>query len=306
MIRVGLVTSWNDKCGISEYAKHLIDYTKDPEIQVYPVPVSIAQVLKNPVQADILQINCCGYVMGGFENAHLEHLRHRHKLLLTWHDSNPVNNRNDFTSRFDRVVVHEPNTTDGFTFIPQGAPVADVAPSFNPGYVGTSGFPLARKNLDRLADACQAAELSLFAYAPDSHHQAAEPVANDIRKRNSTAVVHTGWYPDQDIVRSLSECMAVCYPYTSWQPGPSAAAMVGIAARRPVILSRAAQFHHLFDYEEQFYWIESENPTVEQIYDALVQVKTTAMPFTPEHVYNEFRWDKVAAGYGQLYREMVQ
>lgn len=309
MIRVGLVTSYNDRCGISEYAKHLVEYTKDPDIQIEVLPLPIAQVASG--LWDIVHLNCAGYTMSGFEPACIKRLQDQgKKVLLTWHDSNPVNNRNEFTNLFDRVVVHEPDTTDGFTFIPQGAPVANDDPPalFNPGYIGTSGFPLARKNLDRLAEACQAAQLSLYAYAPDSHHQSAEPVANEIRRRNPTAVVHTGWYPDQDIIYSLSQTAAVCYPYTSWQPGPSAAAMVGIAAQRPVILSRASQFHHLFKYEEQFYWIESENPSVLDIHDMLVWVTKDVKhgtPKIPSDVYKQFRWDKVAVKYAQLYKEMI-
>lgn len=172
MINVGLITSWNDKCGISEYAAHLVQYINDPDIRLEVLPTSIHEHFKSSARFDIIHVNECGWVMNGFHQDQLFAIRARgEKTLLTCHTSHPVNSKNSLTQLFDHVVTHEAYSEDGFHHIPQGVPVYPISWIDDiKNYIATQGFPFAHKNLLPLAEACERAHFSLLAMIAESHH----------------------------------------------------------------------------------------------------------------------------------------
>lgn len=306
MIKVGLVTSWEDRCGISEYAKHVVEYSNKPgEVEVRVIPYPFEGCQNEAKDFDIIQMNECGYTCQGFTGQTILKLRDMgKKTLLTQHASNPKNNKNALSLQFDRVVIHERNTEDGFTFIPQGAVVYEPANGVIAYDVGTCGFPLGFKNNIKLAEATARLGWTLFAMLPESHHADAKQVAAQMQRANARCHVETHWQTDLEMVNKFNACKMTCFPYTNHTPGPSSAAMMGISARRPVIISRSQQFAHIFGRDDEFTFIESDNPTVSDIVEGLL--RATEKEKIPEKTYQEHRWDRVGELYRQLYKEMVQ
>lgn len=315
MIRIGLITGLTDRCGITEYAKHLYRSVLDPEIQIVPLGIAFSQVLGHqPQKYSIIQMNESGFTMAGFDQNVVFRLKEMGiKTLLTCHASNMKNNKNPLTVLFDRVVVHEKDTEDGFDYIPQGAPVnpnrlANMTRTDIDLAIGTSGFPLGFKNMQRLAEATAQLDLGMVACAPESGHVDANRVAAECRARNSRAVIHTSWMEHQQIVDILGKCLATCYPYTNYTPGPSSAAMNGVASGRPTIVSRSNQFAHLFGKTDEFTFIESADPSVDDIKAAIETVlrqRDNGMDKLPTKTYEEMNWGRCAELYIKLYKDMV-
>jgi hypothetical protein len=274
--------------------------------------MSIADFATRGGDFDIVLVNESGFVMSGFHPDQFTRIRQRGtKIVLIQHASDPIENRNPFSIMFDRVIVHERHSTEGFHFIPQGLPelppIALTEPNMN--LVGTNGFPLPHKNLPALAEAARPIGLHMMALMPKSGHAPADELAHALCTLVDPGVVtDTRWLSDSEMVYQLSGCGMVCYPYTQHTPGPSAASMLGILSRRPVILSRCSQFHHLFDYEDQFYWIESKNPQVHDIQPVLRRVKgdlANDCARYPTTVLTDYAWSNVTARYVALFREML-
>lgn len=309
MIRVGFVTSYGDRCGISEYAKNLMRYFNDPDVNITILNMTIAEAANRAQDFDIIHVNECGFVMPGFTNLDQHHARGA-KVMMTQHATNPKENRNPFSILFDQVVIHEPHAQDGFRYIPQGAPVP--GPRWgNPeisNTIGTSGFPLPHKNLPRLVSAAKAAGLRVNVLGPESHHVDANLVEQQLMSISPDTRMDKRWLTDDEVVTELSKNLANVYAYTSHTPGPSAAAFWGLASGRPLVVSRCNQFEHLFPYEDQIYFIESADPSVEQIEVTLRQVMKDFMEEKlkyPVDLLNMHRWDNCAAEYAKVYKELV-
>lgn len=316
MITVGLLTSWGTRCGISEYSKYLTEYAQAEDVVITVEDQSIASFASNRrgITYDIIHVVASGHVMGGYEPHQLDILRQQTrsgKFVLTWHDCNPVDNRNDFSNRFDRVIIFEPKTVDGFDYIPQACPVYEVvkdSPMYM-NYIGTSGFPQGRKNLLALAEAVQILHCTLYAFIPESPHADAQWVANEIRRRNPSAIIRTDWVTNDEVLSHLSKCMAVCYPYINWINGSSAAALFGASARVPIFVSRASQFDSLgkeYTEEDGVYFIESTHPTIEDIVSTFKDKFRQRQLYLPHKVYEDHRWDKVGLQYTKLYRDIMK
>lgn len=311
MIRVGLITGWSDKCGITQYGHHMKQYIRDEDIKMEVVPQSLAEAASQAARFDIMVMNESGFTMSNFNKAAVDHIKSKAKLVLILHASNPDNNENDFTKMFDAVVHHELTAKDNYIKLPQGCPVNDIRGimPFNPFTVGTNGFPLNHKNIPQLARACRETGMTLIGLLPDSHHASAGAMENNIRQTECKYHMVKEWLTDDQMIEYLADCEMVCYPYWNSTPGPSAAAMIGISSGRPVIVSRCNQFKHLFDYEDQIYFIESDAPSMEQIAQTITQVRQDILKGTerkPDKLYEQMNWSNVAKEYVKLFKGLVQ
>ena len=227
-----MLTTWGDRCGTSEHARHVLDHAVASDILIKPIQKTIGEFSAHPPREpfDIVHVNESGWILQGLEPDSIQKIKKTgSKTLLTMNASCPQNNRNPWTTQFDGVVVFEPHTTDGFYYVPIGAPVFDSPEMEKSNRIGTNGFPQERKNLLALAEACQELGLKLVAFIPESQHANAYDVANKIRERNPEALVRTDWVSDTEMLLGLSSCLATCYPYLEWYQGASSAAMAGAA-----------------------------------------------------------------------------
>jgi hypothetical protein len=307
MIRVALLTTWGDRCGTSEHARHIVEHAIDPEVAINVFTVPVAQCLGVIKGYDIVHVNESGWIMQGFRNEQIAMIQQalKCKVLLTMNASCPTNNKNPFTNLFDQVVVFEPHTSDGFAYVPIGAPVFEPLTVRKENYIGTNGFPQERKNLLNLAEACQEIGFSLMAFIPDSPHANAKEVASEIKRVNPSALTIVDWVSDEKMLHSLSRCIATCYPYIEWFQGSSSAIMAGVSARVSIIVSRASQFDFLFSRTDEVYFIEAQRPSKGDILEGLRRFEHDQEKKIPNKIYQEHRWDKVGQRYIQVYKEMM-
>lgn len=309
MITVDIVTTWGDRCGTSEHARHILEHALDPEVTVRIQAMSVHEYAKQGVKkADIVHVNESGSVLSNFEPADIGRIQSTgSQVLLTMNSSIPTNNKNPYTELFNRVVVFEPHTTDGFSYLPIGAPVWEQKSieDLDSKLIATNGFPQERKNLLNLAEACQEMGWSLVSFGPESQHADAKQVAQMIRQRNPSAITYTNWVSDGEMLSCFEKCIAACYPYLEWYQGSSSAAMVAVSARIPLIVSRSSQFDFLFPHQDEVYFIEALRPTKDEIVTAFKQFESDTVKKIPQKLYAEHRWDKVGQQYINVYKGMV-
>lgn len=310
MIKVALLTTWGPGCGTSVHAERLVQHAKDPEIEIEPITTTIGEFATYPWKQkyDIVHVNESGWILQGSQGGAIQRIKDRGaKTILTMCNPIPSNNRNPWTAQFDRVGVVEPHTTDGFDWIPIPAPVYTPPGKQREKYIGTNGFPQERKNLINLAKACNLLGYSLISFQPESQHADTHAVARQIKVFNPSARCWTHWVSDQEVLDYLSICEMTCYPYLEWMPGSSSAAMYGVSARGPVLVSRCTQFNTMFDYEDEIYFIESVRPSVEDIVQGIQKVIADGNnPRIPHFLYEKHNWDVVAQRYIQIYKDMVK
>lgn len=304
MIKVVLVTSYGHGCGTSELARNIVKYCIDPEIQITIEQRPIIQAEITKEKYDIVHLNESGHSCAGVTNEFIQELRSRGvKTLLTMNASHPENNWNPWTKSFDQVNIFEPRTTDGYNYVPLGAPVNDNTSGVpRQKLIGTNGFPQDRKNLFALAEACQSTGYSLRAYIPLSQHADSDAVASGIRERNPTAQCFTHWAKEEEIIRGFEECTAVAYPYIEWMYGASSATMFAVSARTPILVSRCIQFNFLNQRTDEVYFIESARPTTLDIIEAITKATADSFSKVPQTLYEEHRWDKVGERYAEVYK----
>jgi len=117
MTKVDLVTPWNERCGIAEYANDLVSNASDQtQFQIHCKLLPPPNVV---FPFDIVHVNHEDGLFRHWTADDIRVLRRNGKrTILTKHNSFP-HCRNNFDSAFDAVVVHE-ETNDGFFHIPHG------------------------------------------------------------------------------------------------------------------------------------------------------------------------------------------
>jgi glycosyltransferase involved in cell wall biosynthesis len=221
----------------------------------------------------------------------------RKPAVLTLHTSREGDNRSAFTYAFDRVVVHE-KTTDGFTQIPMGVPEYPNLPYVKIFSAGTAGFPFPWKGFHALAQALP--EYKLLFVGPESGHVDTFAMKSVIERDNKNAVYLTRWMDGQAVSHQLATCECSVFFYEGGNYGISGAVRMGLAAGRPVLLTRNRQFRDLFDYEDELYFIPLHSSVVD-IRKAVQQVLEDKHPKKPKRILEDMGWSKVGQQYKALY-----
>jgi glycosyltransferase involved in cell wall biosynthesis len=307
-MRVGLITTWEERCGIAEYAKNLVNsvtaLNDGVTFEVLDVRQSQAAIHAATISCDVVVFN---YEPGLYQHlpiVEMVHLLRRTQkaCILILHTSHAGDNRSVLTAPFTRVVVHE-KTQDGFVHIPMGVPapsprVRDVVPNL----VGTVGFPFPWKGFDIVAQATAKLDLMCLVIAPDSPHWDTYAVAKYLREQNPNLSVNTAWNSQEDVVEMLSQCAVNVFAYSGHPAGISGAVKLGVAAQRPLVISTCRQFRDMLEYyPEEVYVADplSVDTVVEQIQLALYTRKF------PVRMLQENAWPVVASMYRNVYLEAL-
>lgn len=298
-IRVALVTSWNTRCGIAEYAINLVSSTVGVRHEIIP---EFSQVVSRSQESEIVVLNCELGLFRTFPWHDLKTLRSQgKKILMILHNTTAGNNRSPLTDLCDAVVVHE-ETTDGFWHIPHGVPEFSRWPSSYKKCLGMAGFPFNWKGFHPAAQAAAMVGLGFKAIMPRSDHVDVEPMVKVVKETVPDAEIITDYLPEHEVIRQLAECMIVAFPYMGGATGISGAVRMGIAAQRPLVVTRDRQFRDLFKYEDEIYFVQdSLAETVKQAYNDFEM----GCESIPCKVYEETRWSKVGEMYVDVYRRLL-
>lgn len=319
-IKVALVTTWSpERCGVATYAEELITHVKqsnpDIEFEVIGRPFDVS-VVDRVRDADIVHYNHVFALFEAVKESHISTLSAMgKKTVVTWQESTS-DNRHQLTEAFDRVVVHQ-KTNDGYAHIPSGIwdiclctecwPIGSHDKYDN--FIGMAGFPFAFKHFNLGARIAHTLGMKLLAFIPASHHVDASIVAADINSICPGSTVITEFVHQTEIIHELSRCEFTMFPHDHAGGGISGSVRLGIAARRPVIISRAGRFTDLIeDYSDEFYIVNSAYPKFEEVLTTanklLVDIKS-GEERVPNRVIRKMCWARSAEAYAQVYRELM-
>lgn len=297
-MRVALVTTWNERCGIAEYAKNLVQHVTGVDFKIVARPGSISEINAQCADCDIVHINYEPGLFGFVSPTDVGSLRGQGKYtVLTLHTSHAGDNRTPFTVMFDKVVVPE-KTTEGFVCIPHGMPDApELSSHVDADLIGTCGFPFPWKGFHQVAMAAELLHKRALVIAPESGHANTEAMRQVVMQSNPSAIYVTGWATEAQIAFSLSTCAVTVFAYQGGNYGISGAVRMGLAAGRPIVLTRNRQFSDLYDYEDEIEFIDSPSP--EAVAEGVQRVLTNGK--RPKKVLADMSWSRCAELYRKVY-----
>ena len=315
-MNVWIVSTWEQPCGISEYAAYLTEAVTqaDPSIVHTPItdlhPNGVFQ--RGGEMPDLVVLNYHSALLSQWQPEHLRALKAKGiPTVCVWHDSG-VPNSDHCTSIHavaDAFGVHEPcEDLPGAHYWRQGVPALTQPPFATPWearpVVGTVGFPFGWKGFDLLCEAAAQAGWSVLLLAPNA---TAEDVQRWFALNPHLAVTQT-FLPREEVVARLAGCDATAFCYNAANTGTSGAIRQGIAARKPVIASRFPFGRQFRDLQADplaaraITWVE---PSLEAVVAALSQVKIAPIDAGMVALAEQDSWKGLGVKYSQLYRELV-
>ena len=317
-VNVWIVTTWNQPCGISEFAAYLTEAVTqaDPSIVHTPItdlhPNGVFQ--RGGEMPDLVVLNYHSALLSQWQPEHLRALKAKGiPTVCVWHDSGVPNSDHckSIHAVADAFVVHEPcEDLPGARYWRQGVPdwptYHTTDSGMRPPTVGSVGFPFAWKNFDLLCEAANIAGWCVMLLAPTATD---EDIARWRRLLPWTQLtVERSFLPRKEVVYNLSQCDATAFLYNTHNTGTSGAIRQGIAARKPVIASRfpfGRQFRDLHAdplAARAITWVE---PSLEKVVAALSQVRIAPIDAGMVALAEQDSWKGLGVKYAALYKELA-
>lgn len=272
-MKVRLVTTWNQPCGIAEHSAMLKEAVEaaDPSIEITPDYGALDPFALDITGADVLHLNYHAALHSRYTPDVIAEIQRETRLpvVVTYHDTigeiSPAELRASGDHRLDRLeqlsqiadalVVHESceglGIDDGedHHYWRMGVP-APLSPLQrlplawrDQPILGSIGFPFPWKNVEQLALITRRIGWALLLIAPG----VTPAQADEWRRLNPDVTIFPAFLPRAHALSLLSACDATAFPYTGGGTGQSGAILQGIAARKPVIaLSTCRQFRALY------------------------------------------------------------
>jgi hypothetical protein len=316
-MKVLLVTTWGEPCGIAEHSAMLKEAVEaaDPDIQVFPNSDLLDPALLDDGRGiDILHLNYQAALHSRWTSAQIAFLRTTGmKVVVTYHDSGVPNSDHckAIIDAADAAVVHEPfddlpaEKTHywrmGVPEAPQRYRLFRASPGHRP-VLGTIGFPFGWKNYSALIRGADAAGWNVLLLAPTaSKEQIAEWL-----DCSDHIFVRAQFLPREEAVQWLAGCDATAFTYVTHNTGQSGAILLGIAARKPVFALRTCrQFRALYADpigRLAIRWIDNFDDLAKE----LRALPLTGKPDKPTVALAEQEsWAHLGKKYAALYRSLV-
>lgn len=311
MIKVGIVTTLApEACGHRVYAEELMQSVTDPDIEFKHIgrPFNFNSVVERIKDCDVVHWNHSWQLHSDLKPEHIQHFKSMgKKTVCTWHESH-TENRSALTVAFDAVVVHQ-KTVDGFIHIPVG--IWDMPLPQQPitDFIGVVGFPFDYKNYPVAARVARTCGARLLAFLPEAVHGDVRKVVGEIQRYCPNASIRTDFVPQAEIIQAFSQCLFTMFPYSHTGSGIGGSVRLGIAARRPVVISNVVRFGDLLeDYKDEFYVIPDAYPTYEStmpVIDVLRNDIATGTARVPNRVIADQSLQRTASMYTQLYKSLL-
>lgn len=265
-MKVLFVTSPNERCGIREYGRMLLEeLAGDNEVEVEECTNPDSFTLGLP-KCDIIHVNHHAALHSSWTAERVkEYQKAGYVVTVTQHDTFEKleimleRGMPDFRVA-NGLVVHEEvegletGGLDNRHVIHQGVlPAPSNCMISYREMLGVFGFDFPWKNFDLAARAAREAGWALRIISPGMSLARQE----EIRAINPMAVISTGWLSARDVVSILGRCTATAFLYSTGNSGTSGAIRLGIAARRPMVAFRSRQNRDL-ENESAIRWVENE------------------------------------------------
>lgn len=325
-MRVSLVTTWDQPCGIAEHSAYLVEALRDADghrpAGSAPFLIEVVNdlhpdaVLDAPERPDVLHLNYHAALHSQWEPVHVRAAQAKGmKVAITYHDSGVPSTEQcrRLHAVADAFVVHEPvEDLPGALVWRQGVPdwqqpyALDTGrPHFHRPVVGTVGFPFGWKNYDLLCEAARAVDWGVLLIAPT----ATDAQIAGWKKIHPLVDVRRSFLPREKVIGLLTGCDATAFAYANINAGTSGAVRQGLAARKPVIASaveHCRQFRDLaLAYPEAgcpIHWVE---PSLDGLTRTLRQIPIQRVDAGIVAAAYADRWSLQGERYAALYRSLV-
>ncbi len=323
-MKIGLCTNWDEHCAVAEYAKDLtknvLAVTQDTfnlEFKIVTPPLTFESVLERVADCDIIHYNYCAHAYQHMDPAAWYQFRGQGKpVLMTFHESSDwwarklaKNGVADILICHDRLRDGMPQP-DNVRVINFGVPEVDVKDVKVERQIGTFGCAFPWKGLIPLAYACGRNRVKLYALLsePDSEQG---KIGWEYLKKEMMDLCEVefemGWKSQIEVVRKLASCAAIAFPFDERAPiqGISASVRYGLAARRPLVLTRFAHFSDLYDYDSDIYWVGKTGVDLTDTINYALFDADSGFSRIPKRATDFMSWTLSAIKYVDLYREVM-
>lgn len=330
-MRVALVSTWDQPCGIAEHAAYLKAAVEQADTRSGAVieGARALEVVPMPKWLDPRQVN--GPTAAAFDLIHLNYHAALHSrwtadeilrirqfaripVTVTYHDSGVPNSDQckAVCAAADAFVVHEPydDLEGNGRYWRMGVPGWQGEVAFPRGWdqwhndrpiLGTVGFPFPWKNYDELARVTAEVGWALYLIAPTA-------TADDARRwvdLSPHLLIENGFLGRTQVVQTLAACDATAFCYTCANTGQSGAILQGIAARKAVIAFRTCrQMRSLWEdplASQAIRWCETFDHVTWQLRNLAIERVCPPIVALAE----QDSWVGLGQKYAQLFRELV-
>lgn len=205
------------------------------------------------------------------------------------------------------VTAHEPMAVSNLkvVYIPMG--VHDVAlpryKSNGQAVIGSAGFPFAWKRYDFVAEVARRLNVKCRMVLPFYEGEDEGYVTGIEKQLGSLAEIHREWMTVEGVIQVLATNTVNLFLYNDTMPGAregqSASVRMGIAAKRPLVLSTSGKFRTLYDYPDELYFTPTLDEACKATQDILDNLSTARHP---KRILDDMNWEKV----GTLYRDLIE
>jgi hypothetical protein len=324
-LKVALITSWPPEiCGIASNAVNIVKH-KEPDVEyriiegsAWAYPFTDEQVREESKDCDIVHLSYERNLHAGLTpNVFHELRRMGKKTVITYHNVWPDDHQDDdMLEAFDVVVSQDPKSPErsGFFYIPQGVMEVETVPDSKVEMkIGSAGFPTFFKGGHIMAQVAKELHLGMLLFAPASIHANSEGLTREVRARVPDAEIVHDFLPQEVIARRLSECVVTTWLYGSHagQSGISGSVRLGLAAKRPMVVSKCGMYRDLYQatddngksFEDELYFVETESPSFEKVLPVVEQALQGLK--RPKRIVEYMSWVKGGKLYAQVYRKLM-
>ena len=304
-IKVGLVTTWDERCGVATYAKNLVSSLPEVDWRIIGRDEwgsGFNNVPSVGRDCDIVHWNHQGGLFAGLTPSIVAQSCGR--TIVTRQCIGPEEVFGAATIR----VSHVPR--DGYVHIPHGIVKVDDLPFTRLGgekhsvVIGTAGIPFSGKGHVELVEiAGKIPGSAVNMVIPENPHARNTDMISHCRGLASSLGVafycEAQWLDEQDVSRILNRSDVNVFYYTRPANGVSGAVRMGLAALRPVIVSDHSQFQDLNGGVQVAHTLEEAARWITQYMEG-----TVTLPNQIEMV-EDWRWKKIGQMYLQLYQNLM-
>lgn len=301
-MRVGLVTNFNQACSISEYAKNLLSHLpSDIDVKVISQPHTLDNVINQLHDVDVIHFNYIAYRMnhGLMEGVVACRDRKKQKMVITYQETpGEYQLYNGVGGLADAIVLHEPSGNYGpkVHLIPNGIKLVDVKAVEPQNKLGSAGFYSLPKRFDLVHDAASQLHMGCLLLMPKAD------CGGDAPSFGGSEILRD-YLPYDNVVQRLAECLMTIFPYDDSYPmvGIGNAVRFGLAAERPVIVSKHHHFRDLLQYNDEVYFIDQDvTTTVRKVLDDIMY----GVEKLPKRLLQDMNWTRCAQMYANVYRNV--
>jgi len=304
-IKVGLVTTWNERCGVATYAKNLVNSLPEIDWRIIWRDEWGSGFNNVPIigkDCDIVHWNHQGGLFAGLAPSVVA--QSCHKTLITRQCIGPEELFGAATIR----VSHIPRLD--YVHIPHGIVKVDNLPFTRLGgeehsvVIGTAGIPFSGKGHVELVEiAGRIPGSAVNMVIPENPHARNTDMIKHCQDLASSLGVafycEDQWLDESDVSRILNKSDVNVFYYTRPANGISGAVRMGLAALRPVIVSDHSQFQDLNDYVHVAKTLEEAVKWITQF------MRGTASLPNQTKLVEDWRWGEIGQRYLQLYQKLI-